>query len=83
MEDNLYCKQNTSAKKMDTSTNQPSSNNGKRVEMQDLMRWKHLDPSSTSEKSLSLLEDPILKGSLRYLSYIFMNEVHASAIPTT
>ena len=74
-------KDNTGDRKTPTSK-QPSSNTKKRIEMQDLMRWKHLDPSNTSEDSL-LLEDPILKGSLRYLSYIFMNEVNASAVLTT
>ena len=52
----------------------------KRVEMQDLLQWNHFDPTNTSERNLKLLEDPILKDALRYLSYVFMNEVDASAV---
>ena len=51
----------------------------KRVEMQDLMQWKHLDPSNNSGKNCSLIEDPILNGALTYLSYVFKNDVYASA----
>ena len=51
----------------------------KRIEMQDLMQWKHLDPSNNSQLNNSLREDPILKGALTYLSYVFKNEVYASA----
>ena len=51
----------------------------KRVEMQDLMRWKHLDPTNMSSNCNSLQEDPILKEAVRYLSYVFKNEVYASA----
>ena len=51
----------------------------KRIEMQDLMQWKHLDPSNNWGRNGSLLEDPILKGALTYLSYVFKNDVYASA----
>ena len=50
-------------------------NGEKRVEMQDLMRWKHLDPKMVSSNYNSLQEDPILKDALKYLSYVFKNEV--------
>ena len=60
------------------SLKQNTSNIQKRVEMQDLMQWEHLDPTNSSENNISLMEDPILKGALRYLSYVFKNEVHAS-----
>ena len=48
--------------------------------MQDLMQWKHFNPTNPSDKQPQLLQDPILKEALRYLSYVFMNEVHASAV---
>ena len=51
----------------------------KRIEMQDLMQWKHLDPSNSSERKCSLIDDPILKGALIYLSFVFKNDVYASA----
>ena len=57
-----------------------NEDNNKRVEMQDLMQWKHFNPTNQSERQPQLLQDPILKEALRYLSYVFMNEVHASAI---
>ena len=60
--------------------NQQNEDNNKRVEMQDLMQWKHFNPTTPSEKQPELFKDPILKEALRYLSYVFMNEVHASAI---
>ena len=60
--------------------NQPKEENNKRVEMQDLMQWKHFNPTNQSDKQPQLFQDPILKEALRYLSYVFMNEVHASAI---
>ena len=60
--------------------NQQNEENDKRVEMQDLMQWKHFNPANQSERQTQLVQDPILKDALRYLSYVFMNEVHASAI---
>jgi len=51
----------------------------KRIEMQDLMQWEHLDPNVISEGNNSLIQDPILKGTLNYLSYVFKNEIYASA----
>ena len=57
-----------------------SKTKDKRVEMQDLLQWRHFDPTNTSENNLQLLQDPILKDALRYLSYVFMNEAHASAV---
>ena len=61
-----------------TSANAVTVNNmngEKRVEMQDLMRWKHLDPKMVAFNNESLQEDPILKDALKYLSYVFKNEV--------
>ena len=48
--------------------------------MQDLLQWKHFDPTNPSERCPQLIEDPILKEALRYLSYVFLNEAHASSI---
>ena len=51
----------------------------KRIEMQDLMQWEHFDPNIISEGNNSLIQDPILKGALNYLSYVFKNDTYASA----
>ena len=48
--------------------------------MQDLLQWKRFDPNNSSERCPQLMQDPILKEALRYLSYVFLNEAHASAV---
>ena len=67
---------------LDVEIPQHTPTNEKRVEMQDLMQWKHIDPSNTSNGLNSLHADPILRGSLPYLSYVFKNEVNASVVAT-
>ena len=50
--------------------------------MQDLMQWKHFNPTNQSDKQPQFVQDPILKNALseinrsRLLSFLFFKNAH-------